>query len=330
MLEVILLKVMLEKLSEETNLRSVITTFTDHQAEVEWDLTMKCNYACTYCVSYNNSDPTHFRNLQDYESSINYLKEYFNNKKARISLLGGEPMLYKQWDSLLNTIFEIGFIPKIITNLAINTKTLEKKIKNLKPERCIDVSWHPQFADEQQILSKIQLISESGHLRSLSILGDIRYWDKVVSARKQTDYLDNVEISFIKDEAKGKNIIASKLTEYSKEQIEYIKESTKQDNKKKYNTEIVYKNGTSKRIASITEFFSEGITNFKGMYCDVGQLRLHIKPTGDVFPSACLLNYPKAKMGNIFEKNIIKPVNPIKCPFTFCGCGPDQRINKYV
>ena len=96
---------------------------------------------------------------------------------------------------------------------------------------------------------------KAGHLRSLSILGDIRYWDKVVSARKKTDYLDNVEISFIKDEAKGKNIIASKLTEYSKEQIEYIKESTKQDNKKKYNTEIVYTNGTSKRIASITEFF---------------------------------------------------------------------------
>ena len=51
-------------------------------------------------------------------------------KKARISLLGGEPMLYKQWDSLLNTIYDIGFIPKIITNLAVNTKTLEENKKS--------------------------------------------------------------------------------------------------------------------------------------------------------------------------------------------------------
>lgn len=330
MWEAILLKVMLEKLLEEDNLKSVITTFLDYQAEVEWDLTMRCNYTCSYCVSYNNSDPTHLRSLDEYESSVKYLQQYFNNKKARISLLGGEPMLFKKWDSLLNCIYDIGFTPKIITNLAVNIKTLEKKLKNLNPAYCIDVSWHPQFVAEQEMLDKIKLIYDSGHLRYLSILGDIRYWDKVKSAREQTEYLDNVEISFIKDEAKGKNAIASKLTEYSKEQVEYIKKSVKQDDKKKYNTKITYTNGATKKISSITEFFSESLTNFKGMNCDVGQLRLHIKPTGDVFPSACLLNYPKAKMGNIFEKNIIKPTNPIKCPFTFCGCGPDQRISKYV
>lgn len=330
MWEAILLKVMLEKLLEEDNLKSVITTFLDYQAEVEWDLTMRCNYTCSYCVSYNNSDPTHLRSLDEYESSIKYLQQYFNNKKARISLLGGEPMLFKQWDSLLNCIYDTGFTPKIVTNLAVNIKTLEKKLKNLNPVYCIDVSWHPQFVAEQEMLDKIKLIYDSGHLRYLSILGDIRYWDKVKSAREQTEYLDNVEISFIKDEAKGKNAIASKLTEYSKEQVEYIKKSAKQDDKKKYNTKITYTNGVTKKISSITEFFSESLTNFKGMNCDVGQLRLHIKPTGDVFPSACLLNYPKAKMGNIFEKNIIKPTNPIKCPFTFCGCGPDQRISKYV
>ena len=45
--------------------------------------------------------------------------------------------------------------------------------------------------------------------------------------------------------------------------------------------------------------------DYKGMYCAVGRDRLHIMPNGNVYPSACLLNYNKAIMGNIYKHNII-------------------------
>ena len=330
MLEVILLKVMLEKLSETTELESVVTTFSEYQVEIEWDLTMRCNYSCSYCVSYNNEGPTHFQSLDQYKEALEYLKTYLGNKIARVDLLGGEPMLYKDWDSLLNIIYDLNFTPKIITNLSIPKKTLEKKIARLIPKNCIDVSWHPQFVDEKQLLSKIKLIHESGHLKSVSILGDLRYWDKVLSARKSVDFLDAAEISYIKDEAPAKNTIATELIKYTEEQNKIIKDSCAKKPDMKYTTKVIYTDGKEKTFSTITEFFSNGITNFKGMKCEVGQLRLHIKPTGDVFPSACLLNYPKAKMGNIYKRDLVKPVNPIKCPFSFCACGPDLRINKYA
>ena len=330
MLEVILLKVMLEKLLEEANFKSVVTTFSDYQVEIEWDLTMRCNYSCSYCVSYNNEGPTHFQSLEQYKEALEYLKNYLGNKIARIDLLGGEPLLYKDWISLLNIIHDMNFIPKITTNLSIPKKTLESKIKELIPKNCIDVSWHPQFADEKEIVSKIKTINESGHLRSISILGDTRYWDKVLSARKSLDFCEKVKISYIKNEASTKNTIATELIDYTEEQSKTIDDSCKKKLNKQYITKVIYSDGKEKSISNITNFFSNGITNFKGMRCEVGQLRLHIKPTGDVFPSACLLNYSKAKMGNIYKKDLIKPVSSIKCPFSFCGCGPDLRINKYA
>ena len=66
------------------------------------------------------------------------------------------------------------------------------------------------------------------------------------------------------------------------------------------------------------------------MQCAVGKYRLHINPNGDVYPSACLLNYRRAKMGNIYKKNIRKVNKAITCPFSSCLCGPDIRIEKWA
>lgn len=319
---------MSEKSLEEGNLLSVITTSDKFQVEIDWDITWRCNYSCTYCESYDNSSPNHFRNLDEYIKVLKYLKKYFNNKKPTLSLLGGEPMLYKNWDKILNESFKLEFLPKITTNLSINYKTLKEKVKNLQPKECIDVSWHTQFASNDDMVQKIKLIHSTNHLRTISILGDKRYWNKVIEAYNSVKFTNKTEITYIQDLASDKNIIANKLNDYTDEEISFIN-STKQDNLPTYKTIVTYKNGKIIELYGLSDFFHNNLTNFKNMKCEVGQTRIHIKPNGDVYPSACLLNYPKSKMGNIYEFNLKKPNKPITCPFNFCGCGPDTRINKY-
>ena len=152
MLEAILLRVMLEKSSAEgKNLVSVETVFKDFEVEIAWDITMRCNYTCTYCESYNNNIPTYFRTINDYKDALVYIKNYLGNKKAKIDILGGEPMLYKKWDSIINIIGDLGFIPKIVTNLSVSNKSLSKKINNIVPKRCVHVTWHTQFAEKNKM-----------------------------------------------------------------------------------------------------------------------------------------------------------------------------------
>lgn len=318
---------MLEKSSVE--IKSVTTEFKDYEVEVEWDLTMRCNYSCSYCESYSNSGPTLLQPLETYSTALKYLRSYLNNKKAKVEILGGEPMLFNEWNKLLNEIHHNDFIPVITTNLSIKTKSLRKKLDNLKPKKCIDVSWHPQFADEQNIIKNIDLLYKKGYLKSISILGDKRYWDKVKNAYNSVSYTNLVSVDFIKDEAPGMNKIASNIIDYTEEEKNFITKTNRKDSFY-YTTTLTYKDNSIKQLNGLTEFFANNITNFKGMNCDVGKLRLHIKPNGDVYPSACLLNFPQAMMGNIFKQDIKKPKRPIECPFNFCGCGPDLRINKYV
>ena len=85
-----------------------------------------------------------------------------------------------------------------------------------------------------------------------------------------------------------------------------------------------------KVVTPSTQVIRDKYSNFKGMKCAVGFTRLHIKPNGDVYPSACLLNYRGARMGNIYKKNIIKPKSYLTCPFNECLCGPDIRVEKWA
>ena len=85
-----------------------------------------------------------------------------------------------------------------------------------------------------------------------------------------------------------------------------------------------------KTINPSIQVIRDKYSNFKGMKCAVGFTRLHIRPNGDVYPSACLLNYRGAIMGNIYKKNIVKPKSYLTCPFTECLCGPDIRVEKWA
>ena len=311
---------------EEGNLLSVETTFKNYEVEIGWDITMRCNYSCSYCSSYDNHQPTYFKSLDEYEKAIIYLKKYLGNKKAKIELLGGEPMLYKNWDQLLNIIYKVGYIPKITTNLSLNEKTLKTKINKLIPKSVIHVSWHSQFVDTQEMLSKIKILNNSGHLFKVSLLGDTRYWDNIMTIYNTLKNEVNISISEIHDETSSTEI-KSGVLDYSEEQIKLIKEAKYKESD--YETKIITKD---KVILASTgnDFFEKGINNFKGMNCEIGTTRFHIHPNGNVLPSACLSNYQKAVMGNIYKENLKKINKPIICPFNFCGCGPDIRIKKYA
>lgn len=317
---------MLERSLEDNKVLSLETTFKNYDVEIGWALTTRCNYSCSYCSSYDNSQPTHFRPIEDYENAIYYLKEYLGNKKANIEILGGEPMLYKNWDQVLNLIHNVGNKPKITTNLAINKNTLEKKINTLIPKKVIHVSWHSQFVKTNDMIEKIKLIKESGHLSKISLLGDTRYWNTVVDIYNKLKEQVNIAIVEIHDETSSSQL-RSGYIDYTEEQKNFML-STKHE-ESEYVTKIV----TEKETLEFTtggEFFKNNLNNFKGMKCEIGRTNFHINPNGDVFPSACFLNYPKARIGNIYKENLKKINKPIICPFNFCGCGPDIRSNKYA
>jgi MoaA/NifB/PqqE/SkfB family radical SAM enzyme len=320
---------MLERSLEEV--KDLVFTSSRYDVEIHWDLTMRCNYSCRYCESYNNEDKVVFKSLDEYKSAILFLKRYFGNKKAKICFLGGEPTLFKQWVELINFCFEEGFLPEITTNLSQSINFLSKKLNNITYENFIDVSWHSSFVpDHDKMVEKIEYLNENKFLLGVTIMADPDYWDQVVKAATSLESMGSkVAISQIYDEAAGFQKITASKWYMTKDQLDFMKRyRAKFQTKKAEPIQKMLINGYEP-VHGESYLEENGLNKFKGLYCAVGQKRITITPNGDIYPSACLLNFSRACIGNVFTKNINKPKKPIICPFDVCRCGPDMRIEKH-
>ena len=205
------------------NIKHIATTSEEYQIEVEWMITQRCNYECTYCASYNNSGDFMFKSLEEYITAFRYLSNHFGNKTIKLSFLGGEPMLYKQWPELVNYIAELNYLPKITTNLSIPVKSYINKLnKNLG--KFIVASWHPEYATNE-FMNNVQLLNDSNFIRSVSVSAPQEYWNEAMEVLKilKIKYGEKfVHLTRIKDEDSQGLSITDKLIDYTPEQEKYF------------------------------------------------------------------------------------------------------------
>lgn len=285
-------------------------------------ITQRCNYSCSYCASYDNTQPFLFKTLEEYIKAFKYLSDRFGNKTIRLNFLGGEPTLFKQWVELINWLSEYNYVPEITTNLSVPVKSYINKL-NGKAKNFIIASYHAEFATVEGFIENLKPLADSNYLKGITLLADPNKWNETLYAIEEFSKIGKVNPVKIKNEFTASPAISSSFIEYTNEQLKLFKEIETDDPyiTVKIGDKIIHPN-----IQTIRTKYS----NFKGMKCGVGKNGLHIKPSGDVYPSACLLNYPKAVMGNIYEENVIVPKNAITCPFNECLCGSDIRIEKWA
>ena len=294
------------------------------QVEVGWDITQRCNYSCSYCASYDNTQPFSFKTLEEYIIALEYLSDYFGNKRIKVDILGGEPTLFKKWYELMNWMNKSNFLPKLTTNLSVPVDTYIDKLDVDLPSFIV-ASYHPEFANLDDFCYNAEKLKDRGFLNGISLLGDPNYWERTIKIYdKLKEIVPQLLLTKIKNEHTSDYSITNDFVEYTEDQLPYFGKNPTTDS----NYTIKFTDG-SLGNPSISEI-RYNYSNFKGMKCAVGKYRLHINPSGDVYPSACLANYRRAMMGNIYKKNIRKVNKAITCPFSSCLCGPDIRIEKWA
>ena len=81
---------------------------------VNWHITMNCNYKCRFCF-YKNMNGE-FNDIDKAESKLKMLRSLGIEK---INFAGGEPLLYKKLNCLLEMAKKMGFTVSIVTNASL-------------------------------------------------------------------------------------------------------------------------------------------------------------------------------------------------------------------
>jgi (2Fe-2S) ferredoxin len=184
--------------------------------QVEWEITMKCNYGCFYCT---NLDKSIYPNL-DRETIRNFVKmlgETYPN--VEVFVFGGEPFVHPDIEYIIQCFNELNVPFVIQTNLSPYSV---KVIKGIQQPFTMQASIHPS---EMSIEELYEVMQSQHNVRRYDIMysqeNALIYYFKVKELAQTsevyltpiTDFGDGVsntildKFNQLKNDSKLKNII---------------------------------------------------------------------------------------------------------------------------
>lgn len=125
---------------------------------VSWILGRFCNYKCSYCWPYANSQTPDHQELEVYTRAIDEIRFQAANNgftKFHWSFSGGEPTAYKHLPVLMSKVLYDSV--HMTTNLSPGIQWWDRWLDNtqLSRRRSLTASYHHEFANEQEFGDKI-------------------------------------------------------------------------------------------------------------------------------------------------------------------------------
>lgn len=164
--------------------------------QVEWELTMKCNYSCFYCSNLDKS----IHHIVDRSILRNFIQSLDSlYPGVEIFLFGGEPFVHPEIAFIIETFnqHEIPFV--IQTNLSRHSLSV---IKNIKSNFTLQVSIHPTEIELDQLE---ELFEEDLNIRTIDVMFGsetaLKYYFKV----RELSKIQNVFLTPITDFGDGRS-----------------------------------------------------------------------------------------------------------------------------
>jgi len=163
----------------------------DNRMKVEWQLSNRCNFNCSYCSEYTHNNKLPYRDLSDYKMVVNKLKK-FTEKEIWISITGGEPCIYPELKPLLQYCIDkhINFL-SLCTNGSQTTKYYIDLMKYLNN---IIFSYHFEYKVDilksiLEVRKCIENTKKTLHVHVMMLPGHFKKAIEVMNQLKQNDIL---------------------------------------------------------------------------------------------------------------------------------------------
>ena len=140
------------------------TMLDENLFSISWILGRFCNYKCSYCWPYANTQIPDHQELEIYTRSMDDIRQQASNNgytKFHWSFSGGEPTAYKHFLVLAEKVLYDSI--HMTTNLSPGIQWWERWLKatELSRRRSITASFHHEFANEKEFGNKILFLNEN-------------------------------------------------------------------------------------------------------------------------------------------------------------------------
>ncbi len=310
---------------------------TQNSLHLCWMLHNFCNQRCTYCDESNWGGSDRWLTYDHVIRFFEQMFAHYHGKRMHISFTGGEPTLWKDFSRLCRYLSEKGCDIGMTTNGSRSLKFWGEM------DDCfnwLNFSYHPEFAKDDHLLEVISLMAKRTRIAvRLMMHQDRQYWEKSVAFADKLRALPDDIRFFVEYVPLQTNLgPGSKPVVYEDWQKEFFaannhfsrasssEEITRrvESRRKVWEFDVVYADGTRKQCQP-NELVAKDQANFKDWTCHAGLDILFISHLGDIFRAGCQVN---GSFGHIFDEQIHFPVEPIRCPLSFCACGSDIQAQK--
>ena len=296
---------------------------------VSWILGRFCNYKCSYCWPYANTDKPDYLDLDVYKNAIDSIKTQARANgfdKFHFSFSGGEPTAYKNFIDLIKHYedFESPYLSIHMTSNCSPAKTWWKKfldVTHVMDRRSITASFHAEFADEKEFGDKLLYLQDDGVLITInqvmvpSLFDEYyerceRFWNRGINVtlKPQSD----PTASFIVDG-------------YTDSQIEKMQTNFPQHNQGKQNLQMYFEDakGNNYAMDQAERMNAFGFNKFKGWDCNAGYQSCIIRGNEVKRAYSC----SDEPLGTLTEGFTLFKA-PSKCITETCVSSADSKIPK--
>ena len=261
----------------------------------------ECNYNCTYCFSQKPRDKSEYRPHSGAEWEVALRSIFRTYGRCRVTLTGGEPLLYEDAVDLTIKATEFHCL-SVGTNLSSKATTLERVARESNLENLwISATLHLEHTSIDKFLEKILLLRSHGvgvFTNTVAYPGYIQRMPEI--SKRFQEAGQGVAFYPYMGEFEGRTFPG----DYSPEELAVMKDLV--------GWHQILERGEDEKI---------DLPRSKGAFCYTGVRFMFVDPRGTV--SRCVqeaYNLGNVTLGSLFDGSFSLWEKPKPCPAEHCNC----------
>lgn len=168
--------------------KNSVIPMQDYPVYIQWDISRRCNFDCSYCPSFVHNTTDEFQSLDILKDVVVRLQDSFGPKMT-FNFAGGEPTVHPDFIQWCEFIKKLGHRINVQTNGAQVEDYWRRLARTVDH---ISISVHLEFMTEKRLMKTINAIMETSCLIEVKIMAHPNHWEKAMQFKR---LLQNVHLN---------------------------------------------------------------------------------------------------------------------------------------